>query len=61
MLPSIEFLGYVIDENGRHPTPKKVQVIQEAPTPNSLFGGEGGGVGHGEGDPPPATVQHESF
>ena len=36
MQPKIEYLGHVIDEQGRHPTEEKIQAIQEAPTPKNL-------------------------
>ena len=36
MLPKIEYLGHIIDEQGRHPTKEKIQAIQEAPTPKNL-------------------------
>jgi hypothetical protein len=36
MRPSIDYLGHVIDEKGRHPTAEKVQAIKEAPTPKDV-------------------------
>ncbi len=32
----VEYLGYVIDEHGLHPTEKKIQAIKEAPTPTNI-------------------------
>ena len=34
--PKLEYLGYVIDETGIHPTQEKVRAIQEAPTPTNV-------------------------
>ncbi|KAM5191470.1 uncharacterized protein ACMZJ9_018590 [Mantella aurantiaca] len=34
-VPQVEFLGYLIDASGLHPTQAKVQAIQEAPTPKN--------------------------
>ncbi len=36
MQPRIEYLGHILDENGRHPTAEKVQAIQDAPTPKDV-------------------------
>ena len=36
MQPSIEYLGFIIDKNGRHPTNDKIQAIREAPTPKDV-------------------------
>ena len=33
MVPSVEYLGYVIDAQGLHPHPDKVLAIRQAPTP----------------------------
>ena len=33
MVPSIEFLGYRVDREGRHPTDEKITAITEAPSP----------------------------
>ena len=33
MVPSVDYLGYVIDAQGLHPHPDKVVAIQQAPTP----------------------------
>lgn len=32
----VEFLDYVVDSKGIHPTNKKIKVIMETPTPKSL-------------------------
>ncbi len=37
MQPRIEYLGHILDENGRHPTAEKVQAIQDAPTPKDVM------------------------
>ena len=34
--PSIEYLGYVIDKDGVHPTEAKVRAIKEAPPPTNV-------------------------
>ena len=34
--PKLEYLGYVIDETGIHPTQGKVRAIQEVPTPTNV-------------------------
>ena len=36
LVPSIEFLGHLIDGMGIHPLPDKIQAIQPAPTPTNL-------------------------
>ena len=36
MLPSVEYLGHVIDSVGLHPTQAKVKAIKEAPTPKNV-------------------------
>lgn len=36
MLPRVEYLGHVIDENGLHPTMDKVMAIKEAPKPTNI-------------------------
>ena len=36
MAPSVTYLGYVIDAEGLHPLPDKVQAVQQAPTPRSV-------------------------
>ncbi len=36
MQPRIQYLGHVIDEQGRHPTAEKVQAIQDAQTPKDV-------------------------
>ena len=32
----VQFLGHVIDDEGVHPSPEKVQVIVEAPSPATV-------------------------
>ena len=36
MAPSIAYPGFVIDAEGLHPLPDKVQAVQQAPTPRSV-------------------------
>ena len=36
MQPRIEYLGHIIDEEGRHPTAEKVRAIQEATDPKDV-------------------------
>jgi hypothetical protein len=36
MSNSVEYLGHIIDEHGLHPSPSKVQAIQQAPAPTNL-------------------------
>ena len=36
MLPSVTYLGHVIDAQGLHSLPDKVQAIQQAPTPRNV-------------------------
>ena len=36
MVPSVEFLGYRVYGEGRHPTDEKVAAISEAPSPKNL-------------------------
>ena len=35
-VPSVSYLGYVIDKEGIHPTEEKVKAIVEAPAPNNI-------------------------
>ena len=35
MSAQVKYLGYVIDERGLHPNPKRVKAIVEAPAPRS--------------------------
>ena len=35
-VPSIEYLGHVIDAQGLHPSPSKTEAIRNAPTPTSV-------------------------
>uniref|UniRef100_UPI00109F456C uncharacterized protein K02A2.6-like n=1 Tax=Podarcis muralis TaxID=64176 RepID=UPI00109F456C len=34
-VPQVEFLGYLIDASGLHPTTSKIRAIQQAPTPKN--------------------------
>ena len=36
MLPSVEYLGHVIDQHGLHPTKEKVKAIRKAPEPQNV-------------------------
>ena len=36
MVPSVTYLGYVIDAEGLHPLPDKIRAIREAPTPKNV-------------------------
>ena len=36
MVPSIEFLGYRVDGEGRHPADEKIAAISEAPSPKNV-------------------------
>ena len=36
LAPSVEYLGHIIDKDGLHSTPEKVQAIQDAPEPRNL-------------------------
>ena len=36
MAPKVEYLGYIIDKNGLHPSNKKVEAIKEARTPTCV-------------------------
>ena len=36
MVPSVEFLGYRVDGEGRHPTDEKIAAISEAPSPKNV-------------------------
>ena len=35
MSPSVEYLGYVIDKDGLHPSQQKVKAVKNAPRPNN--------------------------
>ena len=35
-VPSVSYLGYIIDSNGLHPSPQKVKAIVEAPSPTNI-------------------------
>ena len=34
--PSVEYLGYIVDKEGLHATPSKVEAITQAPEPRNL-------------------------
>ena len=36
MVPSVPYLGHVIDSEGLHPLPEKVEAIRQVPTPNNI-------------------------
>ena len=36
MMPSVTYLGHVIDAQGLRPLPEKIQAIQQAPTPRNI-------------------------
>ena len=36
LLPKVEYLGHVIDEQGLYPMQEKVKAIQEAPRPRNV-------------------------
>ena len=36
MVPSVPYLGHVIDSEGLHPLPEKIEAIRQAPTPNNV-------------------------
>ena len=36
MVPSVSYLGYVIDANGVRPLPEKIAAIRQAPTPKNV-------------------------
>ena len=36
MAPSVSYLGYVIDAQGLHPQPYKIQAIEDAPKPKHV-------------------------
>ncbi len=36
MVPSVTYLGYVIDQHGLHPVKEKVKAVQDAPTPRNV-------------------------
>ena len=36
LLPSVEYLGHVIDQHGVHPSQEKVKAIKEAPEPHNI-------------------------
>ena len=35
MKPSVEYFAFVVDRDGIHPSPRKVQAIQEVPVPEN--------------------------
>jgi len=36
MSPAVEYLGYVIDKNGLHPSECKIKTVKEAPFPSNI-------------------------
>ena len=36
MKPSVQYLGYIVDAEGLHPTPEKVQAVKDAPKPRNV-------------------------
>ena len=36
MVPTVPYLGHIIDSEGLHPLPEKVEAIHQAPTPNNV-------------------------
>ena len=36
LLPQVEYLGHVIDDQGLHPTEEKVKAIKDAPRPKNV-------------------------
>ena len=36
LAPLVEYLGYVIDKDGLHPSPEKLHAIREAPEPHNI-------------------------
>ena len=36
MVPSVPYLGHIIDFDGVHALPEKVEAIRQAPTPNNV-------------------------
>jgi len=36
MVPSVTYLGYIVDSEGLHPTPEKIRAITEAPSPRNV-------------------------
>jgi len=36
MVPSVTYLGYIVDSEGLHPTPEKIKAITEAPSPRNV-------------------------
>jgi len=36
MSPAVEYLGYVIDKNGLHPSECKIRAVKEAPPPSNI-------------------------
>jgi hypothetical protein len=35
-VPSVEYLGHIIDKNSLHPSPSKVQAIKQVPQPTNV-------------------------
>jgi len=36
MVPSVTYLGYIVDSEGLHPTPEKIRAITEVPSPRNV-------------------------
>ena len=36
MVPSVPYLGYVVDADGVRPLPEKIKAIRQAPTPKNV-------------------------
>ena len=36
MVPSVSYLGHLIDAEGLHPLPDKIQAVQDAPAPRNV-------------------------
>lgn len=36
MQPSVEYLGYIVDKDGLHATPSKIEAIVNAPAPRCV-------------------------
>ena len=36
LVPSVEYLGHIIDDKGLHPSPEKIRAIKDAPEPQNV-------------------------